>query len=1058
MKDPSGTNQELLETISALKKRIEELERSEAEHLRAEEDARKSEERYHRLFDLESDAIFLIDSDTGRILETNNAASALYGYSKRELIGKKNTDISVEPQHTLEVAQKELNAVPLRYHMKKDGTVFPVEITVTHFTWNGRRLHLAAVRDITQRKEAEDALRKSEENYRNIHDNAMVGIFQSTPEGRYLRVNQALASMHGFSSPDDMINTVTNIGEQLYVDPEDRRRYMELLTKDDMIRGFETQLYRKDGSRFWISMNVRVVRHPDGSVACYEGIVEDITERKRAEEKLNESQRRLADIIEFLPDATLAIDQEGRVIAWNRAIEAMTGAMKEDMLGKGDYEYAIPFYGTRRPILINFVSMWDEEIEKQYSFIRKDGDTLFTETNVPFVRGQNRVLWGKASPLYDTRGNVVGAIESIRDITERRQIEKALIENQRRLMTLMSNLQGMAYRCRNDRDWTMEFVSDGCLNLTGYSPEDLIDSRVVSYAGLIAPDDRDMVWDMVQNSISGCTPFRMQYRIHTKDGRLKWVSEQGIAVMDSEGAVQALEGFITDITDLKQAEDGLRRMNAFLDSIVENIPDMIFLKDARELRFVRFNRAGEDLLGSSREDLMGKNDHDFFPKEQADFFTQKDREVLRGKEIVDIPEEPIQTRNKGERILHTKKVPILDAKGEPEYLLGISEDITERKRLEAQLMNAQKMEAIGTLSGGIAHDFNNILMGIQGYVSLMLLNIDTDNPHYEWLKQIEGLVKNAADLTRQLLGFARGGKYVVKPFNMNELIEKTSTMFGRTKKEIVIHRKYEKDMWAVEGDQGQIEQVFLNLYLNAWQAMPAGGDLSLETKNIVVDEVYARTHSMMPGRYVRTSISDTGVGMDAKTRERIFEPFFTTKELGRGTGLGLAMVYGIVKNHNGHIEVISEVLKGSTFVLYLPASEKDIAKEKPAVPKIMRGTETILLVDDEPGILAVSKVILESLGYSVYEAQNGGEAIRIYQEKKDMIDLVVLDMIMPGLSGSEVFDHIRELNPSVKVILSSGYSLNDQAQQIMSKGCQGFIQKPFDLTGISRKIREVLEK
>ncbi|HEY3276412.1 MAG TPA: response regulator [Syntrophorhabdaceae bacterium] len=399
-------------------------------------------------------------------------------------------------------------------------------------------------------------------------------------------------------------------------------------------------------------------------------------------------------------------------------------------------------------------------------------------------------------------------------------------------------------------------------------------------------------------------------------------------------------------------------------------------------------------------------------------------------------------------------IPVLLGNGDN---IMVCEDITERRRLEMELIHAQKMEAIGTLAGGIAHDFNNILMGIQGYASLMMLDISTDHPHYEKLKRIEEQVKNAAGLAGQLLGFARGGKYVVKPVSLNELIEKTSTMFGRTKKEITIHRKYDKALWAIEADQGQIEQVLLNLYLNAWQAMPAGGDLSIETGNIIVGKNYIKAFPMPAGKYVRISITDTGVGMDEIAKERIFEPFFTTKELGRGTGLGLAMVYGIVKNHNGFIDVVSEPGKGATFSLFFPVSEKPVVKEHSPVPEIMRGTETILLVDDEPDVLAVSKAILESFGYRVHGVKNGEEAITLYTQKKDEIDITILDMIMPGLSGRETFERIREANPSAKVILSSGYSLNSQAQQIMNKGCHGFIQKPFDMTQISRMIRGVLD-
>ena len=294
-----------------------------------------------------------------------------------------------------------------------------------------------------------------------------------------------------------------------------------------------------------------------------------------------------------------------------------------------------------------------------------------------------------------------------------------------------------------------------------------------------------------------------------------------------------------------------------------------------------------------------------------------------------------------------------DAK--PIALRGFLIDITEQKKMEAQLQQSQKMEAVGTLAGGIAHDFNNLLMAIQGRASIMLMNKASSHPDFRHLKGIEDNIESAADLTRQLLGFARGGKYEVKPTDLNELVKKENRMFGRTKKQISIRGKYEKDLWSVEVDQGQIAQVLLNLYVNAWQAMPAGGDLYLGTENVTFDEIDVEPFSIEPGEYVKISVTDTGVGMDKATREKIFEPFFTTKEMGRGTGLGLASVYGIIKNHGGFINVYSEKGHGSTFNIYLPASEKEINEEKKPAVDTLRGTETILFVDDEDMIIEVAE-------------------------------------------------------------------------------------------------------
>jgi PAS domain S-box-containing protein len=406
---------------------------------------------------------------------------------------------------------------------------------------------------------------------------------------------------------------------------------------------------------------------------------------------------------------------------------------------------------------------------------------------------------------------------------------------------------------------------------------------------------------------------------------------------------------------------------------------------------------------------------------------------------------------------------IRDKSGIPVSILCETQDITERKRaekeksiLEERLRRADKMEAIGTLAGGIAHDFNNLLMGIQGNASMILMNLNQSQPDYERVKQIEEHVQSGADLTRQLLGFARGGRFEVKPSDMNAIIEKASFMFGRTRKEISLHRKPGQDLWSVEVDRGQMEQVFMNLFVNALQAMPGGGDIYLETQNLLLSEQQGLFLSMNPGKYVKITVTDTGTGMDDKTRERIFDPFFTTKAMGRGTGLGLASVYGIIKGHLGIINVYSEPGHGTTFTIYLPASEKEVEKEKTSSGEIVLGRETILLVDDEKMVLDVNRKLLETLGYNVYAANSGQEALAVFTEKKNTIDLVILDLIMPGMSGGEIFNRLREIHPGIKILLTSGYSLNGKAQTIMDRGCNGFLQKPFHREHLSGKVREVL--
>jgi PAS domain S-box-containing protein len=499
--------------------------------------------------------------------------------------------------------------------------------------------------------------------------------------------------------------------------------------------------------------------------------------------------------------------------------------------------------------------------------------------------------------------------------------------------------------------------------------------------------------------------------------------------------------------------------------IIENIDEGFFEVNLRG-DFTFFNNSVCKVLGYSREELMGKNNREYASPANAKKMYRVMNEVFLTGEPSKVTDFEL-IRKDGSKVTVELSAYLMRAKdGTPVGFRGMARDVSDRlkaesekKKLESQLQQAQKMEAIGNLAGGIAHDFNNILMGMQGNASLMLLNIDTRHTFYEKVRSIERYVESGAALTKQLLGFARGGKYEVRTTDLNDLVTKTAQMFGRTKKEINIHNFGLKSIWNVEVDQSQIEQVLLNLFVNAWHAMPGGGDLYLETENATIDETFLKPYRVDPGAYVRLSVADTGVGMDIATQERIFEPFFTTKEMGRGTGLGLASAYGIVKNHGGFIEVESEPGHGATFHIYLPASENVVDSESDvAEEEVLSGDETILLVDDEQMIIEVGQEILKTLGYKVLTAMSGKEAVTLYRDNSKTIDLVVLDMIMPGLSGGETFDQLRAVDADAKILLCSGYSLSGQANEILDRGCDGFIQKPFKLRELSLKLREILDK
>ncbi|MGD0229920.1 MAG: response regulator [Syntrophorhabdales bacterium] len=394
-------------------------------------------------------------------------------------------------------------------------------------------------------------------------------------------------------------------------------------------------------------------------------------------------------------------------------------------------------------------------------------------------------------------------------------------------------------------------------------------------------------------------------------------------------------------------------------------------------------------------------------------------------------------------------------------LVGTLIDRSDQKNLESQLLRDETIKAIGNLAGGIAHDFNNLLMAIQGHTSLLLHRLTPEDVAYTKLKGIEELVESGSDLTRKLLGFASGAKYEIQPSDLNGIIRKTANMFGRTTKEITMKSAYDKDLCVVDADGGQIEQMLLNLYMNAWQAMPQGGTLSVSTENVTLDERFVRPYALKAGRYALIVVADTGEGMDEKTKEHIFEPFFTTRRAQKGTGLGLASVYNVVKGHGGIITVQSETGRGTTFNIYLPASTRACEAAWPPAPAqspspVQEGAETILLVDDEEAVIAVSKDMLEVLGYSVLIAKSGREAIELFEKHHAAVDLVILDVVMPDMGGEETLARLRGIKPSVAVTLSSGYNLEGQVTRIMEQGCKSFIQKPFTINVLSQKLREAL--
>ena len=646
----------------------------------------------------------------------------------------------------------------------------------------------------------------------------------------------------------------------------------------------------------------------------------------------------------------------------------------------------------------------------------------------------------------------------IRELTELRRLvaELEAAENERKLAEEALQESELKYRSLADSIADVFFAMDGDLkytywnkaseDLTGISAKDAIGKQIFE----IFPDNEETkravsVYQEVlrtQQSRGFVNEYRLGDKRYFFDIRA-YPSPNGLSV------------FVRDVTERKQAEEALRESEEKYRSLVERANDGIAIVQDTLIKYINPRLA--EIAGYTVAEMTGTPFTDYiYPDELptvVDYYNRR----MAGEKVPSTYETALRHRNGSRREVEVN-TSIITYQGKP-AAFGIIRDLTERNRLEAQLHQAQKLEAMGTLAGGIAHNYNNLLMAIMGNASVMLLETDPTDPNYARLKSIEKSVQNGSQLTSQLLGYARKRGYEVRPVSLNQLVKETSDTFEMTKKEIRVHRELAQDLFGIKADQEQIEQALLNLYVNAADAMPGGGDLFLKTLNTTHKDMRNKPYKVTPGNYVLLTVRDTGVGMDKKTIERVFDPFFTTKAIGMGTGLGLASVYGIIKFHGGYIDVESQEGHGTTFNIYLPASEKKVIMgEREKAAEVLMGTGTILLVDDEDIVLDACERMLNALGYEVLLARSGKEAIELYKANKDKVDLVLLDMVMPEMGGGETYDQMKEINPTIKVLLSSGYSIDGQATDILDRGCNAFIQKPFSMSDLSQKIRAVLEK
>ncbi len=757
-------------------------------------------------------------------------------------------------------------------------------------------------------------------------------------------------------------------------------------------------------------------------------------------EELRESEARWRSILENAPDIIFTVDREGKILFINHP---PAGLSAEDALGTNALDYVPPEH--RETVMRTIREVFQTGEPAQFEIAARGPNDSISEYSTLLGPVKNN-------------GEMVAVSLITRDITERKAMEYVLRDSEMIYRSFVKNFHGIAFR--GDLRYRPMFFHGDVERITGYSEKEFAEGAPTwdqiihpGFRSAVAGEDHEKLL-----SVPDCSIER-EYRIIRKDGQTRWVHEHIQNVCDKSGRPEFVQGTIHDITEQKTAENKIREHGRFLQSIVDALDHPLYIIDAHDYT-VRLANAASDFGRLSETSTCYALTHGARQPCCGENHTCPVEQVKKTKKHV-VVEHIHEDRTGNTRIYEVHAHPMFDGKGNVNLVIEFNMDITERKRIEAESQHLQKMEAIGTLAGGMAHDMNNVMAVIMGLASLLELEMAPDDPKLEDIKAMLEACRRGRNLTQDLLGFARKGKYRRERISLNQEVIDICGLLSRTiPKTIVIDTQLCETLSDARGDPDQISHAVMNICINAVDAMSGHGTLTLATENSVVceSEAVARLE-LKPGKHVCLRVTDTGRGMDPDILARCFEPFFTTKPKGTGTGLGLSMVYGTIANHGGVVTVKSEPGHGTTVTICIPAFEEaDLApdRDEKVTASLATGTGTILLVDDEASIQSMGQRLLESLGFTVLLAGDGKEALEVYRERRDEITLVVLDLIMPVMDGAETFRRLVEMNPEVKVLLSSGYSRQEKADEIMSLGSKGFTQKPFELHELSQAVAKAL--
>jgi len=1077
----------------------------------AEERLQRFNQWFRQLFENAPLGILMVD-EQDRVLEANRGFEAIFQYPSDEIRGLPINDLIVPAglgeeasalsRRTLEGQRVDVETIRCR----KDGQLVPVRIYGVPVVVEGKPVGIYGMYvDMSKQRQAEDELRASEARYRLLFERHLAGVFRTSLDGRLLDCNPALVRLLGYDTAEQLRGRQT---WEFYRNPQDREVISRLVETQGSVTNYELCLRRKDGRPVWVLENVSTVFDDNGSPIYYLGTLVDISERKRAE-KVTTSLYLISEAAHEAQTLDELFHSIHRVVADLMPAENFYIALYDRATEMLSFPYFVderdeaPAPRRRRRGLTEYVLQTGESLlatsESILQLIARGDIELIGTIPVDWLgvplKANEKVIGVLAVQSYregirhgeDDKSVLLFVSRQIGMAIERKRAEEALRCSQQQYRMLLESVSDIVVSL--DPEGRIRYVNPSVRTIGGYEPEELIGRHFTDF---VHPDDVEKVRTILARRRRGDTQPG-EFRALAKNGEVHYIQSLGHYIMDGDRII-GFTGTLRDVTERVRTEQRLQRLYEVVSryqgeelfrraaTTLSELLDVAYViigeieeggSGVRALAFYREGSVESGVLlnptGMPCQDVIENRRLHITPCQASRRFPRL--EELTGEPVESYIGAPITENH--ERTLglvcayDRQPRDFSDADMRVLQIVGqrIGAEIIRRRNeasqrtLQEQLFQAQKMESVGALAGGVAHDFNNLLTGIMGFTELALTELGPEDPRARHLCQVLSLGRRARDLVRQLLLFSRPSAGEKERCSLPEFLRDAVELLKRTIPETIeiVLQAGTADLF-VEINPSQLQQILVNLAVNARDAMPEGGRLTIEVEPLTLSETDPRAARLKKRNVAHLIVSDTGGGIPAEILPHIFEPFFTTKEVGKGTGLGLSVVYGIIKAHEGCIDVESTVGRGTRFHIYLPLAETaPLTASSPLDSSLMGGRETILVVEDEPVIMNLGRQILEKLGYRVLVAADGEEAVRVFRRYRQEIDLVVLDVVMPQMSGRRAFYELRAIDPAAKIVLVTGYSPEGVADELLRQGALGVVQKPYDVKTLATVVRRSLD-